>query len=331
MKRFWKILTVVLVVAGIAAYFVVKNRKPAAADVRKVQVVKDSIAVNIQATGQVQPQDRVEIKPPIAGRIEDVLVHEGDGVRKGQILAYLSSSERAALIDAARAKGPEELKHWEDLYRPAPLVAPLTGVIIARNVEPGQTLTSADAVLVMSNRLIVIAQVDETDIRQIKIGQEATISLDAYPNETIAAKVDHIAFEAKTVSNVTIYEVDVAPNKVPDFMRSGMTANVLFSIGKKDDALVVPSEAIQFGDDGSYVRVPGDKHPEKRAVTTGLSNGKETEIVSGLNEGDTVLIRTVKFDQKSAAGSNPFSPFGARRPGGAGGAGGSGGGARQRQ
>ena len=317
MKRAWKILGVVVIVAGVAAYVVIKKRQPLKPDVRRVAATRDSIEVTIQATGQVQPQDRVEIKPPIAGRIEDVLVYEGDAVRKGQVLALMSSSERAALIDAARAKGPEELKHWEDLYRPAPLVAPLTGVIIARNVEPGQTLASTDAVLVMSNRLIVVAQVDETDIRQIKLGQTATITLDAYPNETIPARVDHIAFEAKTVSNVTIYEVQVAPLKVPDFMRSGMTANVLFLVGKKENVVVIPSEAVQFGDGGSFVRIPNDNgKSEKRDVTVGLSNGKNTEIVEGLNEGESVLIRTVRFDQKKAAGTNnPFSPFG-RAPGG---------------
>ena len=317
MKRLWKILAVVVIAGGVAAY-VVKKRQPLQSDVRRVVATRSSIESTIQATGQVQPQDRVEIKPPIAGRVEDVLVNEGDAVKKGQVLALMSSSERAALIDAARAKGPEELKHWEDLYKPAPLVAPLTGVIIARNVEPGQTLASTDAVLVMSNRLIVMAQVDETDIREIKLGQSATITLDAYPNEVIPARVDHIAFEAKTVSNVTIYEVQVAPLKVPDFMRSGMTANVLFLVGKKDNVIVVPSEAVQFGESGAFVRIPTENgKPERRDVTVGLSNGKETEIVDGLSEGEGVLIRSVRFDQKAQTGGNPFSPFGRRRPAGA--------------
>jgi macrolide-specific efflux system membrane fusion protein len=317
MKRFWKILVVVVIVGGVATYVFIKKRRPLRPDIRRVAATRDSLESTIQATGNVQPQDRVEIKAPIAGRVEDVLVNEGDPIKKGQVLALMSSSERAALIDAARAKGPEELKHWEDLYKAAPLVAPLTGVIIARDVEPGQTVATTDPVLVMSNRLIVMAQVDETDIREIKIGQSATITLDAYPNEVIPARVDHIAFEAKTVSNVTIYEVQVAPIKVPDFMRSGMTANVLFIVGKKENVVVVPSEAVQFGEGGSFVRVPGaDGKSEKRDVTVGLSNGKETEIVDGLNEGETVLIRTVRFDQKAqAGGSNPFSPFGRRSSG----------------
>lgn len=330
MKAAGKIIAVVVVAGGIGGFLYVRNRKPAAPDIRSVAATKDSISVTIQATGVVQPQNRVEIKPPIAGRAEEILVNEGDIVKKGQVIAWMSSSERAALIDAARAKGADELKHWEDLYKPAPLVAPLSGVVIARDVEPGQTLTAADPVIVMSNRLIVKAQVDETDIGQIQLGQNASITLDAYAKEVIPAKVDHIAFEAKTVSNVTIYEVEVAPGHVPDFMRSGMTANVFFMISKKDDVIVIPAEAVQNGPDGTFVRIPGEKgHPEKRLITTGLSDGKKTEVVSGLTEGESVLIKSVRFGEKKAAGNNPFSPFGNRpRTGGSGGAGGAG--ARQR-
>jgi membrane fusion protein, macrolide-specific efflux system len=314
MKKGWKILAAVAL-AGVIAFVVMKKRAAPATETKTVSAETGSVEVTIQATGIVEPQNRVEIKPPIAGRAEEILVREGETVRKGQIVAWMSSSERAALIDAARAKGADELKHWEELYKPAPLVAPLSGVVIARNVEPGQTLTAQDAVLVMSNRLIVKAQVDETDIGQIKIGQPATITLDAYAGESVGGKVDHIAFEAKTVSNVTIYEVEVAPQRVPEFMRSGMTANVLFLVDKKDDVVTVPSEAIMGGERRSFVLVPAEKGPPSRQeVSTGLSNGKVTEITSGLSAGDAVLIRTVKFSgEKSAGGSNPFSPFGARR------------------
>lgn len=318
MKGRWKWMALTMLVAGAGVFFFLKKKKSPADEFRRATAELGSISITIQATGVVQPQNRVEIKPPIAGRAEQILVREGEAVRKGQIVAWMSSSERAALVDAARAKGADELKHWEDLYKPAPLVAPLSGVVIARNVEPGQTLTDDDAVLVMSNRLIVKAQVDETDIGQVKIGQNATVTLDAYSRDGIPAKVDHIAFEAKTVSNVTIYEVEVAPQRVPDFMRSGMTANVLFLVEKVDDVVKIPSEAIQTTDEGSFVRLPViDKKsgPERREVKTGLSDGKETEIVDGLEEGETVLIKNTSFAAGKAGGKSPFSPFNGR-PGG---------------
>src|SRR2546430_2143829 len=93
-----------------------------------------SIENKVQDTRQVAPLNRVEIKPPIQGRIEQLLVDEGSRVNSGQILAYMSSSDRAAILDSARAKGPAEVKYWQDAYKPTPIVAPLSGVIILRNV-----------------------------------------------------------------------------------------------------------------------------------------------------------------------------------------------------
>src|SRR6185436_13241208 len=101
----------------------------------------------------------------------------GDWVKKGQILAWLSSSERAALLDAARARGPEEVKKWEELYKPTPMLAPIAGTLIARNFEPGQGVNASDGVLVLSDRLIVRANVDETDIAQLRVGQAARLTL----------------------------------------------------------------------------------------------------------------------------------------------------------
>jgi len=218
-------------------------------------------------------------------------------------------------LDAARAKGPEELAHWEDLYKPAPLVAPLDGLVISRKVEPGQTVTAQDAVLVMSNRLIVKAQVDETDIGKIRPGELAEIVLDAYPQEKVAARVDHVAYEAKTVNNVTIYEVDVVPRRVPDFMRSGMTANVTFLVAQKKDALLLPAEAVRQEEGRSIVLLPnprGNARPIPKEIETGMSDGKHIEVVSGLDEGDSVLVRAFRLPKGQASQGSPFSPFGSR-------------------
>ncbi len=125
-----------------------KKEKP----LETVKVTRGNMVANIPSTGIVTPRNRLEIKPPVSGRVEEVMVEEGDRVKKGQILAWISSSDRAALLDAARAKGAEELKYWEDVYKPAPIIAPIDGFIILRNVEPGQAFTVNDAVLVMADK-----------------------------------------------------------------------------------------------------------------------------------------------------------------------------------
>ena len=318
---FWGIVLVAGAAGLGARQWVVKKEK--APSFETVEVRRGALRVTILSTGVVQPQNRLEIKPPIAGRAEKVLAREGMAVRKGQILAWMSSTERAALLDAARAKGPEELAHWEDLYKPTPLIAPLDGVVISRDVEPGQTVTAQDSVLIMSDRLIIKAQVDETDIARVRPGQTAEVMLDAYPEEAVPGRVSHIAFEAKTVNNVTIYEVDVTPERVPSFMRSGMTANINFLVAEKRGVLMLPAEAVREGDEGhSRVLVPnpqGEGRPDRRAVVTGLTDGRKVEIVEGVDEGDKVLIPVVRLPKSSGPQKNPFSPMGGRGRGGGGG------------
>jgi macrolide-specific efflux system membrane fusion protein len=333
------------------------------------RVIRGDLVLGVQATGNVQPQNRVALRPPVSGRVEQVLVREGDWVKRGDILAWMSSSDRAALLDAARAKGPAELKHWEDLYKATPLIAPITGTIIARNVEPGQTVGSGDSPLVVSDRLIVKAQVDETDVAKVKLGQAARLTLDAYPDKPIAATVDHLAYEARNVNNVTIYDVEVLPKQVPSFMRSGMSVGVQFETDARRGALIVPADAVVSEGGRSFVYVEASPTaqaaavaPEKeekrerhkrdwgsfseeqkaawkakraerqggeegtrmppmesvgaaqalsKAVEVGLSDGARTEILSGLQEGEAVLIRSVALPT-AAATNNPFAPA---RPG----------------
>lgn len=288
----------------------------------EVAVQRRDIKAQILATAEVRPQNRVAVKSPIAGRVEDVLVREGTNVVKGQLLAWVSSSERAALMDAARARGPEELAHWEQLYRPSPLVAPLDGQIINRKVEPGQTVSGADELLILSDRLIVAAQVDETDLAHIKKGQQVEIKLDAFPDATLAGKVDHIAYEAITVNNVTMYKIEVLPDQTPPFLRSGMTANVAFIVAAATNVLAVPLDAVRGDDRGTWVlRRPraGNNGVITNALNVGLSDGRWIEVESGLQEGDRVLKQDFRLSATAgSSGKNPFMPF-SRRPSAGGG------------
>jgi len=281
-----------------------------------VSITRGAIKAQIPTTGDVEPYNRLEIKPPVSGRIETVLVEEGDVVRKGQIIAMMSSSDRAALLDAARARGTAEYKKWQDVYKPAPIVAPLNGFIILKNIEPGQTVTAADAVLVMADKLIVKAQVDETDIGNIQLGQAVTIQLDAYPDQTIKGKVEHIAYESKVINNVTIYEVDVIPSEVPAFFRSGMSATVNFITQEKDNVLLIPIKAIkQIGATTYAFQYDNNTKTGKPIqIKTGLENTTNIELISGLKEGDKIVIPDKKMitdlEARNARGfRGPTNPF----------------------
>ncbi len=282
---------------------------------QKVTVKLGSVRAQIPSTGIVEPRNRLEIKPPVAGRIDSVLVEEGRSIRRGEILAWMSSSDRAALLDAARAKGEEEFRRWEDVYKPTPIVAPLNGFIIQRAIEPGQSVSTGDPVLVMADYLIVKAQVDETDIGDIKLNQPVNIELDAYPGETIPGKVEHIAFESKTISNVTIYEVNIAPGRVPAFFRAGMSATVNFVLQEKDNVLILPLRAVKKVGNQSYVFVETkeSKKPEPIQIRTGLQNTLNIQIEGGLSEGDEVFIPSIEMieelNRKFTRQRGPTSPL----------------------
>ncbi|MFH0753461.1 MAG: efflux RND transporter periplasmic adaptor subunit, partial [Candidatus Omnitrophota bacterium] len=192
------IVCIILAVTGI--WFVFGRTKKTVETLKQAKPFYGHIENAITATGTVQPQNRLEIKPPISGRIDKILVEEGQMVKSGDILALMSSTDRAALLDAARLQGGDILKNWEDVYKPTPLIAPVDGEVIVKAVDPGQVVSASDAVVVLSDRLIVQAQVDETDIGKVKRGQMAEITLDAYPQLMVKAKVDHIYYESKVVS-----------------------------------------------------------------------------------------------------------------------------------
>lgn len=306
-KKILALSVLIIVGAGFGAkYYFQKNESDV--QLRENKVERGNIEITILSTGTVQPENRLEIKAPIPGRVEKILIKEGDYVKKGKILAWMSSAERATLLDSAQASGEEEVKKWEEIYRPTPIIAPIDGTIVLKNIENGQTFTTTDAILVMSDRLTVKAQVDETDIASIKLKQAAEITLDAYPETKISAKVDQIAFEATTISNVTTYIVDVLPKEIPSFMRSGMTANVKFFMDEKNDVLTVPNDAVKIQDGKSTVIVLQDGEQVEREIETGITDGKKIEVVSGLNEGDTVFSAQIKPRDKNKSGSSPFAP-----------------------
>jgi macrolide-specific efflux system membrane fusion protein len=292
---------------------VLKQKQPPTESIKLINPVYGTIQTVISTTGTVQPQNRLEIKPPINGRIEEIFVQEGERVTVGQTLALMSSSERAALLDAARAQAKETLAYWQDVYKPTPLIAPINGEVIVRGVEPGQTVTSNDVVIVLSDRLIVQAQVDETDIGKVKLSQAAIVSLDAYPETKVKATVDHIAYESTIVNNVTIYEVDILPEKVPPVFRSGMSANIDIIEQSKENILTIPLEALKMrNEDGGLVLMDqgNGKKPIPRRIQLGISDDKNVEVTMGLETSDKIIIETQNYQppKEKEEGSNPFMP-----------------------
>lgn len=313
-----KIIFIVAVICIISGFVImkIKGKSPSSEIIKEISPTIGTIQTLVSTTGTVLPKNRLEVKPPVGGRIESIEVREGDKVKTGQTLAWMSSTERAALLDAARGQGEAALKYWKEIYKAIPLLSPIDGEVIVATTQPGQTVTTNDAVIVLSDHLIVRAQVDETDIGKVKLGQNAVIALDAYPETKIKASVEHIYYESQTVNNVTIYNVDLLPENVPPFFRSGMNATVDFVEQSKENALLIPAEAVLKEKGESYVLIKRNngKGPLKAAVTLGISDDKNVEVISGINVNDRIIITTKKYVLPSSdSGTNPFFPWRRRR------------------
>ena len=120
------IIFTILLVLGIIITYQLRDKKEKAPEIVYVPYTVTTADVKevIDTTGEVSALNRVEIKPSVSGRVDRLLVNEGDTVRKGQVLAYLSSSDRVAILDAVRANPNENIKDWENMngfiynYRP---------------------------------------------------------------------------------------------------------------------------------------------------------------------------------------------------------------------
>lgn len=267
------------------------------------------LIVKVTANGSVTPKNKVVVNTPIAGRVDRVVVEEGAKVRKGQQLALLSSSDRVALMDSLHQGVPaEERARLQEMYRPTPILAPATGTVVLRNVNQGQSVTQENTLFEISDVLIVISKVDETDIAKVFVGQTVEVGIDAYGGERFSGVVERIGQQSTVTNNVTTYDVFItASANFPDKIKSGMSASVDYLIAKKENALLLPSW-LSEGRKNTSVKLqlvgPGGEHIE-REVTLGESNGESVEVLAGLTAADQVLYKPLSYENDSK--SLPFS------------------------
>lgn len=296
--RFLTIIFSITLVSSLGYLFYNKMKMTKHTIYKYQTVTSTEVQKIVKAVGVVKSENEVEVRAPIGGRIDKILVEEGQKVKKDQILFYLSSNERAALLDAARARGEKEFQAWSKIYHSTYVIAPINGTIIQRRFEPGQTFSADNPILVMSDRLTIKAKVDETDVGKIKVGNLAEITLDAYPNNKIIGRVDKIGFNAIVENGVTLYVVDILPETQPEFMRSGMTANVDIIFEKNKKIIMIPLSYLsdEEGQYSVYVETVNGQI-EKRIVQVGTIQDSKIEIIKGINAGDVIVSQTHETHQ----------------------------------
>ena len=214
-----------------------------------------------------------------------------DGFRS----AFISSKEA---LTAARERIEQRNVEGSELL----IRAPFSGVITERFAEPGSFVTPTTAastnagatsstLVELSEGLEAAAKVPESDIGRIRVGQDATVRVDAFPDQLFPARVRDIAPRALKTDNVISFEVELTLIDPPPTLRIGMTADVNFQTGRTAPSTLVPTVAIVTEKGQSGVLLVGkDDEPTFQPVELGASSGDQSAILSGVKPGTRVFI-----------------------------------------
>jgi HlyD family secretion protein len=223
------------------------------------------------------------------------------GVAKAQVTVLKA---KIAQSKADQARDQANLKQLEEQLSYTDIVSPLDGVVLSRDVEIGDAVSSilvlgSGATLVMTlgdtSEVYVKGKVDESDIGKVYLGQPARIKVESFKDKTFQGKVTRISPMGVEKDNVTTFEVRVSINNPGGELKAEMTANAEIILEEHKNVLQIPEGSILYDKDKkASVEIPDSKAKEgkkKVAVNIGISNGAKTELLGGLKEGDQVVLQ----------------------------------------
>ena len=240
-------------------------------------------------------------------RPEDIAAAQAAVEQKQQALALLEAGSRPEDITQARAQvlaARGSLQSVQALINDTVLRAPFTGTVTRKYADPGAFVTpttagsavssaTSSSILSLASKNQLVANVAETNISQIQMGQAASIQADAFAGKTFVGKITQISPQSIVQQNVTSFEVKAAIiNDDKQMLRSGMNVNVEFKAGELKNVLVVPTAAIvrQQRETGVYVPGGEDGKPAFMPIKTGVTVDDKTEVRSGLKGNEKVLM-----------------------------------------
>jgi HlyD family secretion protein len=222
-------------------------------------------------------------------------------VAKAQVVVLRAKTAQA---QAQVAQDRANLRQLEEQLSYTDIESPIDGVVLSRDVEIGDAVSSilvlgSSATLIMNlgdtSEVYVKGKVDESDIGKVYLGQPARIKVESFKDKTFNGKVTKISPMGVEKDNVTTFEVRVSISNPGGELKAEMTANAEIILEEHKNVLQIPEGAILYDNQKkASVEVPDPKGKEgkrKVAVNIGISNGAKTELLSGLKEGDQVVLQ----------------------------------------
>lgn len=333
MKRSKKIVIWVLILLVLGGggyyYFKPKNTGP---EYTTEKVSRGNILQTVSVTGEVSDISRVDITPEISGTIEELLVEVGDEVKEGQRIARINDSVVRSQIseaqitlqiqqeqlDLKRRKWdilkPEEreaakltvesaratIRTLQSQLKKNMVYAPISGIVTKKHFEKGEMASMASPIVSIAGEkgFEILANVPESDINKIKIGQRGEATFDAFlSDEIFEFEVTEIEPAATIIQDVVYYQVTFKILNENDRIKSGMSTDIDILTAEKNDVLMVSNQAIKNEDGVRYVEVLETSGEEKNVKRVNVKIGLRgddgmTEIISGLSEGEEVITFT---------------------------------------
>ena len=298
-------------------------------------VSKLDITSSITISGEVQAEKKAIITPKTPGRVESISVKVGDRVKKGQVLFSLDKSELIGAMNQTATSSyqtakeqydtaVQNLKRYQELYKigatskveverkeieltnakaafesaskvlsDMDVKTPIDGFVTSLNVSIGDMTGAASAATVVDlDRVYIDGSVSEKVINQIKNGQEVMVNISSASNMNIKGKIEGLSPAADSTGK---YALRIYMDNADHIIKPGMFAKVTLDTSTKKDVLVVPTEAVIFRNGQNVAYVLKDNKAIEREVTTGLDNGKQVEIISGVAEGEILVIKGMNF------------------------------------
>lgn len=275
--------------------------------VKTVPIALGTANVELHAIGRLEALRTQDVLSPITGRVTSIKVLEGESVRSGEVIASIETRESKAALDGARillsrAKSVSDrisaeraVALAESTRTRVEITAPFNGVISVRQATEGQVLSEGTSLLTVVdlNTLVFMADVQEGELSQIRIGQKSSVHLSALPDTTFETTVDAINPQSNPESQAVEVRLTFLESVAP-VLKSGMTGTADIVIDTHPDALLVPKSAVLRNDETlrhSVVIVGPDSLSHTVQVEMGVQTDSTAEVASQqLKPGMQVIV-----------------------------------------
>jgi len=260
------------------------------------KVTKKDLIESTEVNASVQMEDYTDIFAPVGGRLEKLYIEEGQMVRRGQKIGYMSSDARVRMLDMAAHKNAAEVAYWRKQILPTFVFASTSGKVIQIPNQPGDKVKGF--VARVSKGEIIRAQVDEIDLPSVKKGQDVHITFDVDKDTTYAGVLSKIAQVSKKIQNVNVYPIEIklpsSEDMKPFEPKIGMSVTVQIPTLEIKDAMALSLAAVN---NQSNVSIEVEtKSGDKKNIVLGQAFEDQVHVKSGLVVGDE--IRVPKFQNQ---------------------------------